>query len=110
MATAGRWKVSHDQLWQVLNARHGQQNGTRLMVEVIGLGREHGYDRLENAIEKALGLGCSDAEAIRYLLMENRLERKPSERVAIAALAGYDRPLPTLKNYDCLLSRREVQA
>jgi len=42
----GRWKASHDQMWQVLNARHGRQNGTRLMVDIIGLGREHGYDRL----------------------------------------------------------------
>jgi hypothetical protein len=93
-----------------LNARHGRQNGTRLMVEVLGLGREHGYDRLEKAIERALALGCSDAEAIRYLLLESRLERQPPEAVDTAALAGYDRPLPTLTNYDCLLSVREVQA
>jgi hypothetical protein len=56
--------------------------GTRLMVEVLGLGREHGYDRLEKAIERALALGCSDAEAIRYLLLESRLERKPPEAVS----------------------------
>jgi transposase len=106
----GRWKLSHDQLWQVLNARHGRQNGTRLMVEVIGLGREHSYERLEKAIEKVLALGCSDAEAIRYLLLENRLDRKPPEVVDTAALAGYDRPMPTLTNYDSLLRTREVPA
>jgi hypothetical protein len=106
----GRWKASHDQFWQVLNARHGRQNGTRLMVEVIGLGREHGYDPLEKAIEKALALGCSDAEAIRYLLLESRLERKAPEPVDTAGLAGYDRPLPTMTNYDSLLSAPEVQA
>lgn len=106
----GRWKLGHDQLWQALNARHGRQNGTRLMVEVIGLGREHGYDRLEGAIAKALELGCSDAEAIRYLLLESRLERKPPEKVDTSGLAAYDRPLPTLADYDCLLSMREVRA
>ncbi len=105
----GRWKASHDRLWEVFNARHGRQNGTRAMVEVIGLGREHGYDRLETAIEKALGLGCSDAAAIRYLLLESQLERKAPERVDTAGLARYDRPLPVLTDYDSLLSMREVR-
>jgi len=105
----GRWKAGHDEFWQMLNARHGRQNGTRLMVEVIGLGREHGYDRLEAAIRKALTLGCSDAEAVRYLLLENRLERRAPEAVEIKGLSGYDRPLPTMTAYDSLLSLREVR-
>jgi transposase len=106
----GRWKASHDELWKVFNARQGRQNGTRAMVEIIELGREHGYDRLENAIGKALVLGCSDAGAIRYLLLESRLERKAPERVDTAALAYYDRPLPTLTDYDSLLSLQQVRA
>jgi hypothetical protein len=106
----GRWKASHDRLWQELNARHGRQNGTRLMVNIIGLGREHSYERLEQMIERALALGCADVEAIRYLLLESRLQRKPPEQVDTAALAGYDRPLPTLTEYDRLLSTPEVRA
>lgn len=73
-------------------------------MEVIRLGREHGYDRLEAAIEKALTLGCSDAEAVRYLLLESRLERKPPETVDMKALAAYDRPPPKMTAYDSLLS------
>jgi len=79
------------------------------MVDIIGLGREHSYERLEQVIERALALGCSDVEAIRYLLLESRLQRKPPEQVDTAALAGYDRPLPTLTDYDCLLSTREAR-
>jgi hypothetical protein len=30
-------------------ARHGKQNGTRAMLEVLGLGREFGYDALWTA-------------------------------------------------------------
>ena len=105
-----RWKDSHDRLWHVLNARHGRQNGTRLMVEVIGLGREHGYERLENMIERALALGCSDAEAIRYLLLENRLERARPEALQLPELLEYDRPLPDCGDYDRLLSVAEVRA
>jgi hypothetical protein len=105
-----RWKDSHDRLWHELNARHGRQNGTRLMVEVIGLGREHGYERLENTIERALRLGCSDAEAIRNLLLENQLERARPEALQMPGLMEYNRPLPDCGDYDRLLSVAEVRA
>jgi transposase len=103
-----RWTDNHDRLWHVLNARHGKQNGTRFMVDVIRLGREHGYDRLEKTIARALLLGCSDIEAIRYLLQEDRLERTPPEGVILPGLEHYDRPLPDCCNYDRLLN--EVRA
>ncbi len=60
------------------------------MVEVIRLGREHGYQRLENTIERALALGCSDVEAIRYLLLESRLERARPEPLHLPQLMEYD--------------------
>ena len=106
----GRWKESHDRLWRVLNARYGRQNGTRAMVELIKLGREHGYDRLERTITEAVELGCSDAEAVRYLLLAGGLERKHAEPIDASAFAQYDRPMPPLTNYDRLLSGAEVQA
>jgi transposase len=105
-----RWKESHDCLWRVLNARHGRQNGTRLMIEVIRLGREHGYQRLEDTIERALALGCSDVEAIRYLLLESRLERAKPDAIQVPELSEYDRPLPGCCDYDRLLSAVEVRA
>lgn len=105
----GRWTHVHDRLWHSLNARHGRQNGTRAMVDVIMLGREYGYDRLNQAIAKAVELGCSDAEAVRYLLLSVGLERKPPEPVDASAFIEYDRPMP-VTNYDALLSGREVLA
>jgi hypothetical protein len=101
----GRWTDNHDRLWEVLNARHGRQTGTRLMVDVIMLGREHGYGRLQQTIQRALTLGCSDAEAIRYLLLEPRLERPQPQPFAAGPLSAYDRPLPTLSDYDLLACR-----
>jgi hypothetical protein len=49
-------------------------------------------------------------QPIRYLLLESRPERKAPERVDTAALAGDDRPLPALTEYDRLLGMRKVQA
>jgi len=43
---AGRWPVSHDQYWQALMERHGRQQGTKAMIELLQLGSRHGYDRL----------------------------------------------------------------
>ena len=32
---AGRWPACFDQLWQALNLRHGRQEGTRQMIELL---------------------------------------------------------------------------
>jgi hypothetical protein len=80
------------------------------MVDVIRLGREHGYQRLENTIERALALGCSDVEAIRYLLLESRLERAKPDAIQVPELSEYDRPLPGCGDYDRLLSAVEARA
>ena len=80
------------------------------MVEVILLGREHGYERLEQTIRKALELGCSDVAAVRYLLLASGLERKQPEPIDATAFTQYDRPMLPLTNYDALLSGIEVVA
>lgn len=69
----GRWTAAHDQLWLALQQRHGSQAGTRLMIELLDLGRLHGYDRLQKAIAQALEFGAMDAAAVRYLLEADRL-------------------------------------
>jgi transposase len=100
----GRWKASYDSFWQVLNHRHGRQNGTRAMIEVLALGQQYGYPRLEQVMEKALTLGCSDVEAVRYLLTAETLERRLPEPVDVQSLSCYERPLPSLVEYDQLLT------
>lgn len=99
----GRWPASYDSLWQRLMLRHGRQNGTREMVEVIKLGRKHGYDRLQIAVDEAAELGCSDVGAVLYLISASKLKRMAPEIVDIGDLVRYERPMPTLENYDLLL-------
>lgn len=99
----GRWPASFDSLWQRLMLRHGRQNGTREMVEVIKLGKKHGYDHLRIAVEAAGELGCADSGAILYLLDTAKLKRKNPELMDVGELARYERPMPKMNDYDLLL-------
>ena len=74
------------------------------MIEVLLLGRQHGYPRLQVVIEKALDMNCFDVEAVRLLLdAERNRKREPREAIEVGALRVYDRPQPSTRNYDQLL-------
>ena len=105
---AGRWPQCFDYLWQALNTRHGRQEGTRQMIELLSLGSREGCDRLRTAVEQALSLGCQDVAAIRHLLLAGRLTKPPVAAIEIGVLARYERPQPVMNNYDQLLAK--VQA
>ncbi len=99
----GRWPESFDRLWQSLRERHGKQNGTREMIELLRLGPQHGWKELQKVIEQALALGCTDAAAVRHLLVAGELKHGELPIPEIASLDRYERPLPTLQDYDQLL-------
>jgi len=99
----GRWPASYDRFWEVLRQRQGQQEGTRAMIDVLLLAREHGPAKVRQAVEEALELGCSDVGAVRYLLSVSSQAPQPVAAPAqIGALNRYDRPQPSLEDYDQL--------
>ena len=100
---AGLWPVSFDQIWQSLVERHGKQSGTRQMIELLMLTRQHGHDRLRQAIEKALATGCTDPAAVRHLLHAGELKHTICEVIDVGLLERYERPLPVMNEYDRLL-------
>jgi transposase len=104
----GRWPESYDRIWQQMIERQGRQPGTRAMVTLIRMGREFGYESLTAAVEQALDLGCEDVAAIRHLLLSDQLQHTVGEPIEIGALSAYERPLPTMIEYDRLL--QAVQA
>jgi hypothetical protein len=99
----GRWPESFDRLWQSLRERHGKQTGTREMIELLRLGPQHGWEALRKVIEQALTLGCTDAAAVRHLLVAGTLTHGEQPLPEIGLLGRYERPLPTLNDYDQLL-------
>ena len=100
----GRWPDNYDLLWELLSEKQGRQGGTRSMVAIIRMGREFGYAKLETAVAQAMDLGCTDVAAIRHLLMSDQLQHAAVSTVEIGALAAYERPLPTMAEYNQLLT------
>lgn len=103
---AGRWPASYDVLWERLRARHGKEKGTHAMITVLRLGQEFGQDRLQAAITTTVTLGACDVGAVRYLLTEARLNKVRAAPIDVGELARYDRPMPSLVDYDMLLTAR----
>jgi len=99
----GRWPDCYDRFWQALITRHGKQTGTRQMIELLSMGRQHGYDLLQEAIHTALTLDCKDVAAVRHLITADTLQRAPLPIIEVAALARYDRPMPVMDDYDQLV-------
>ena len=101
----GRWPESFDRFWEQLKQRQGRQDGTRSMIDTLLLGREHGYEPLRGAVEQALECGSSDISMVRYLLaLNNSARRAPAVALEVGWLSQYERPQPTLQDYDRLLS------
>jgi len=104
----GRWPASYDEVWQRLNRRHGKLEGTRQMIELIQIGRRHGYDNLGDTLRLALEIGCTDAAAIRHLLESSSLRRRQARALALVQLgelAKYERPLPGVNHYNQLVEK-----
>jgi len=101
---SGRWPECFDRLWAGLMKRQGKQPGTRQMIELLRMGRQHGYDRLREAVEQALEAGSHDISAVRYLLTSDQNGRGELPSIDVGLLDRYERPLPVMSQYDQLLT------
>lgn len=107
----GKWPASFDRLWEELKKRRGKQDGTRAMIDLLLLGRTHGYNALREVIEKTVAMGCMDVSAVVLLLNGRGEELRPAgEAVDIGGLSRFDRPQPTLADYDQLWGKWPAEA
>jgi transposase len=100
----GRWPASYDRIWDGLIDRLGRPAGTKEMIGLLRLGRVYGDAALRSAVEIALEFGARDAAAVRHLLMRPHLEHPLVDAIEIGTLASFERPLPTIADYDALLA------
>jgi len=73
------------------------------MIDLILLGKKHGYPELERAVKQALDLGCFDVSAVALLLRPDPGPQICRDSLAVGVLSRYDRPQPSLSDYDQLL-------
>ena len=102
---AGRWPECLDQIWRRLEQRHGRGKGTRRMIGLVRAGMAHGWKKLIAAMEEALRLELSDEAAVIHILLMPNAEQRRQHAIALAEeLREFERPMPTMKEYDLLLS------
>ena len=102
----GIWPPCFDTFWQACQKRLGKHEGTRAMVDLLLLGREHGWPALCKAVESALVLGSSDESVVRCELLTPKASAPvpalPLEQ--LGRLSRYERPMPEMSGYDQLLA------
>lgn len=108
---AGRWTENLDRMWARLQERHGVSGGTREMITLVRAGQGSGWDKLQRAVDEALRLGSTDAGAVLYLLnMPDPEQRRRYEMALKEELAQFERPMPTMSEYDILLGVGDTEA
>jgi len=101
---AGRWPACLDRIWEQLEARHGKSQGTREMIALVRGGLANGWERLIGAVEEALRIGVTDAAAVLHILRMPDAQQRRQYALALAEeLAQFERPMPTMDDYDLLL-------
>ena len=102
---AGRWPDCLDRIWRQLEQRQGRSAGTREMIGLVRQGSVHGWERLIAAVQEALGLGVSDGAAVLHILHIPDAEQRRQYAITLAEeLQQFERPMPTLAEYDMLLA------
>jgi hypothetical protein len=101
----GYWPECFDQLWRAIEAKVGQTEAARQMVDVLLLCREHGLEVVERAVCGVLAAGAHDGRAVK-LLIERQQRPAPQQLSELPErLQAHQRPEPTLFDYNELIAR-----
>ena len=98
----GMFTMSHQRYWDAARTARGDAKGTRALITVLLAHRSLPAAALVTAMDNAVTSGCLDPEAV---IIDARRDISPLAPIAaIGALARYDRPAPSLTDYDDLLT------
>lgn len=101
----GVFTTSHQRYWDAARIARGDATGTRALITILLAHRAMAATALITAMDRAVASGCLDPEAV---IIDARRATTPLAPVAaIGALARYDRPAPSLADYDDLLTGSE---
>src|SRR6266496_3940597 len=98
----GAFTASHQAYWDAARRARGDSAGTRALIEILLAHRTMTTAALVAAMDRAVASGCLDPELV--LIDARRDTTQVAPVVPIGALARYDRPTPSLADYDDLLT------
>jgi hypothetical protein len=102
---SGAFTYTHQRYWDVVRRAHGDAAGTRALVEILLAHRTMAAAVLIAAMDRAVDTGCLDPQVV---LIDARRDQTAhvAPVIPIPTLAKYDRPTPSLTDYDQLLTAR----
>jgi hypothetical protein len=100
--TCGVFTTSHQSYWDAARRARGDAAGTRALIAILLAHRSMPSAALRAAMDRAVTSGCLDPETV--LIDARRHTSAPAPVATIGALARYDRPAPSLADYDDLLT------
>jgi transposase len=102
---SGSFTAVHQRFWDKARRRLGDSGGTRALIEVLLLHRSVPAAGVMAGMERALCAGSVDP-AVVAIEARRAMDMTAAPVVPIGALVRFDRPLPTLDEYDGLLEAR----
>ena len=100
--TRAVFTASHQAYWDATRRARGDTKGTRALIGILLAHRSMPAAALIAALDRAVASGCLGPETV--LIDARRDTSQTAAVVAIGALARYDRPPPSLTDYDDLLT------
>jgi transposase len=101
---AGTFTPAHQRFWDRARRRHGDQAGTRALIEILLQHRRLPTPAIVTALDAANRTGITDPAVVIVEARRHTDQRPLPEMIPIGALARYDRPVPTVTVYDQLLT------
>jgi len=95
--------ASHQAYWDAARRARGDAAGTRALIEILLAHRTMTAGALTAAMDRAVASSCLDPQVV--LIDARRDTTQVAAVVPIGALSRYDRPTPSLSDYDQLLTR-----
>ena len=104
---SGAFTATHQRYWDAVRRAHGDQAGTRALVEVLLAHRTMPAAVLVAAMDRAVKSGALDPQVVLIDARAGQVAHV-APVIPIATLAKYDRPTPSLTDYDQLLTARRA--